>query len=280
VRETFKTEPPPEQLVDWRNPRTGEVQKIPKGIDPGFNYNPGSGGAAKATDELVQKKLAALSPAVRAAALAGRLRIGLANEQFLGERDGLFSLPPVKAVLLDAAAFGAVMSTAELGVAATRSLRQIAQTQMLLNEDSNRILSGTGSRVGEPESTRNLPPPGVLQALKDLVFRAVVAERFTDSQDGDGLVNAVLRLYALVRIGALLHRVRITVKELLQGVSSSGKVLTLESVEIETDPLAPPTASPASGAQSAPATPARSVTVADLLRSAKRQDGQPFDSKD
>jgi SPP1 gp7 family putative phage head morphogenesis protein len=50
VRETFKTEPPPEQLLDWRNPRTGEVQKIPKGIDPGFDHSPGTGAAAKATD--------------------------------------------------------------------------------------------------------------------------------------------------------------------------------------------------------------------------------------
>lgn len=71
VREPFKTEPPPTKLVDWRNPRTGEVQKIPKGIDPGFDYNPGNSGAAgKAVDALVQKKLAALSPSVRVAALA------------------------------------------------------------------------------------------------------------------------------------------------------------------------------------------------------------------
>jgi len=82
VRETFKTEPPSEQLVDWRNPRTGEVQKIPKGVDPGFDYNPGTGAAAEATDELVKRKLAALSPAVRAAALAARVRLsGVVKEK-------------------------------------------------------------------------------------------------------------------------------------------------------------------------------------------------------
>jgi hypothetical protein len=37
---------------DWTNPRTGEVVKVPEGIDPGFAYNPG------------QAFLAALAPAI------------------------------------------------------------------------------------------------------------------------------------------------------------------------------------------------------------------------
>lgn len=65
VRENFKTDPPPEQLVNWRNPATDEVLKVPAGIDPGFDYNPGSDGASKAFEELVQNKMAKLSPAVR-----------------------------------------------------------------------------------------------------------------------------------------------------------------------------------------------------------------------
>lgn len=69
VRESFKTKPPPEQLVDWRNPRTGEVQKIPKGIDPGFDYNPGTKDASLQFEEMVRTKLLKLSPAVRKAAL-------------------------------------------------------------------------------------------------------------------------------------------------------------------------------------------------------------------
>lgn len=35
------TETPPNPDVDWKNPRTGKTEKVPRGIDPGFNYNPG-----------------------------------------------------------------------------------------------------------------------------------------------------------------------------------------------------------------------------------------------
>lgn len=34
---------PPVQLVPWRNARTGKVEYVPKGVDPGFNYPPGEG---------------------------------------------------------------------------------------------------------------------------------------------------------------------------------------------------------------------------------------------
>lgn len=32
---------PPSVLRDWRNPHTGEVHRVPEGIDPGFAWNPG-----------------------------------------------------------------------------------------------------------------------------------------------------------------------------------------------------------------------------------------------
>lgn len=97
VREPFKTQPPPEKLVDWRNPRTGEVQKIPKGIDPGFDYNPGTSGASKAFEEMVQKKLAKLSPAVRAAALGAGIRPPTIAKEVPGQDDWKkMGLPDVK----------------------------------------------------------------------------------------------------------------------------------------------------------------------------------------
>lgn len=68
VRENFKTEAPPKQLMDWRNPATGEVRKVPAGIDPGFDYNPGTKGASLEFEEFVRNKLLKLSPAIRAAA--------------------------------------------------------------------------------------------------------------------------------------------------------------------------------------------------------------------
>lgn len=38
----YQSEAPPLDEREWLNKRTGEVERIPKGIDPGWNYNPGS----------------------------------------------------------------------------------------------------------------------------------------------------------------------------------------------------------------------------------------------
>ncbi len=40
----FQDAPPPEwsmEMLDYKNPRTGETVRAPRGIDPGFAYNPG-----------------------------------------------------------------------------------------------------------------------------------------------------------------------------------------------------------------------------------------------
>jgi SPP1 gp7 family putative phage head morphogenesis protein len=39
--EPIKREPPPETIIDYVNPRSGEVAQVPAGVDPGFAYNPG-----------------------------------------------------------------------------------------------------------------------------------------------------------------------------------------------------------------------------------------------
>lgn len=36
------TAAPNDGTYDWRNPSTGEIKTIPKGIDPGWDYNPGT----------------------------------------------------------------------------------------------------------------------------------------------------------------------------------------------------------------------------------------------
>lgn len=37
----IKREAPPTEWVEFTNKRTGEVSKVPRGVDPGFGYNPG-----------------------------------------------------------------------------------------------------------------------------------------------------------------------------------------------------------------------------------------------
>lgn len=52
-------EEPDIQWVDWTNKRTGAVERVPAGIDPGFGYNPGVAAArADAVEKLAAEKLA------------------------------------------------------------------------------------------------------------------------------------------------------------------------------------------------------------------------------
>ncbi len=41
VTTPIRTEAPPESTYEWTDRRTGEVRQVPKGIDPGWAYNPG-----------------------------------------------------------------------------------------------------------------------------------------------------------------------------------------------------------------------------------------------
>ncbi|MDP2786200.1 MAG: phage minor head protein [Sulfurimicrobium sp.] len=51
-------EAPAEEWVNWENKRSGEVMQTPKGVDPGFAYNPGKAGAREAAlNQAVQDKL-------------------------------------------------------------------------------------------------------------------------------------------------------------------------------------------------------------------------------
>ncbi|WP_084448683.1 phage minor head protein [Desulfovibrio inopinatus] len=55
ARDGFTISPdPPEQIEPWRDPRTGEVHQVPKGIDPGWDYNPGAAWLPKIDDKLIQ----------------------------------------------------------------------------------------------------------------------------------------------------------------------------------------------------------------------------------
>lgn len=67
--EVIKTEAPPEQVITYVNPRTGEVVPVPRGIDPGFAYNPGKLRDAELHEQLLRKALKS-SPLEAATVLA------------------------------------------------------------------------------------------------------------------------------------------------------------------------------------------------------------------
>lgn len=64
------SEAPPRPMLPWENPRTGERVMVPKGIDPGWAYNPGKAALEHHAARTLMDKLAPLPPTVAAWAMA------------------------------------------------------------------------------------------------------------------------------------------------------------------------------------------------------------------
>jgi len=57
---------PPEEFVGWENKKTGEITQVSKGIDPGFDYNPGKAAMRAANlEKVAQDKLARVAGPIR-----------------------------------------------------------------------------------------------------------------------------------------------------------------------------------------------------------------------
>ena len=50
-------------MVEWQNKRTGAVEQVPEGIDPGFDTNPGKL-RRENMDDFLQGKLAGTDPQI------------------------------------------------------------------------------------------------------------------------------------------------------------------------------------------------------------------------
>ena len=62
-----QTVAPKINLVEWQNKRTGEIEMVPEGIDPGWNNNPGKS-RKKNMDKYIKGKLVAADPMLAEAA--------------------------------------------------------------------------------------------------------------------------------------------------------------------------------------------------------------------
>jgi hypothetical protein len=51
----IKREPPKVEWIEWLNKSTGRVERVPRGIDPGFAYNPGRVHVQHMAEQLVQQ---------------------------------------------------------------------------------------------------------------------------------------------------------------------------------------------------------------------------------
>lgn len=115
-------------------------------------------------------------------------------------------------------------------------------------------------------------------ALPDLVWHAVLVESHVDLEHGNPQVLMIHRLYAPLTIGCHLFRVKLTVKTFAPGSVGDRVLHALSAAEIENAPLGTlpvheilkepkPQAQPTTG---------RTMTIADLLRGARQNDGHPI----
>lgn len=65
---------PATETVSWRNPRTGETEQVPVGIDPGFDFNVGAAAMSERAAQAFAERVMQLPPAWRDAALGDMRR--------------------------------------------------------------------------------------------------------------------------------------------------------------------------------------------------------------
>lgn len=64
------SEPSKQKYFNWTNPRTGRRRKVPEGIDPGWDYNPGKTGQ-KELYRLQLEKIDAMPESMQSSSLEG-----------------------------------------------------------------------------------------------------------------------------------------------------------------------------------------------------------------
>ncbi len=261
---------------DWVNKRTGAVERVPEGIDPGFAYNPGMAQARRANLAQVEAgKLAKVSPDMAA---AYRKAAVTAPVPFTGQRPGLFELPPVPITMLTGNEFGQDLGKEGLALAADKLLRALQKSDGLYNADTGWLLminKKSRDKMGDNADMSTAESKAVA-GIESLAKHAVVAESHLDVEHHNEFVNAIYRLYAPVQIGGVLYRAKLTVKDF----STTGKPKTLHAlaaVEIENAPLGTlPSSTDESALQTAQPTTGRTITITDLLKNARLQDGGKF----
>jgi len=104
VRAPFNKTAPDLVMREWVNKRTGEVSRVPVGIDPGFDYNPGRA-RDSAMLKVGQEKLAAAAPQVRQAAIVPGVGDGVSRAYGAAVTAAYESLPVAARETLAAGGF-------------------------------------------------------------------------------------------------------------------------------------------------------------------------------
>jgi hypothetical protein len=131
-----ETPAPPIVYRDWVNKRTGQVEQVPVGIDPGWDTNPGKL-RKEAVDRVLSQKLEEADPTVAQTAVRDLRDLGLA--EFLAKPDGFF---PVLVLQEEAAA--AIDAQRRVGVLSAETAIKQEKHSALTPEDY-RALADLGS---------------------------------------------------------------------------------------------------------------------------------------
>ena len=177
------TAPPPSTLP-WVNPRTGEVANVPRGVAPGFAYNPGKLRDAQLHELVLRKAMA--SPAYSGAVVAAQAAadhpamVAQATERFadwfdalqqrgkaVGEMQHLGVIPPPvlrELARRGAALQGAVVSVTDVDVLHALRDGKAAAVEAGLFRRLPELLQRATAVLREPQAT-----PQVLLYVVDLV---------------------------------------------------------------------------------------------------------------
>lgn len=122
------TEAPPTQWVEFENKSTGQIERVPRGVDPGFAYNPGQVHVQRAGEQLARslndvRSTAALQGEQHrlASAVVARSRSERAFADFLRE-------PPDADISMPVAAMPGLRGEPGIASVAARELRRQAST--------------------------------------------------------------------------------------------------------------------------------------------------------
>lgn len=151
---------------EWENKRTGAVEKVPFGIDPGFGYNPGMGGARRgALSNAEVGKLDAAAVPVAASAVIDSVRGG-DFKRFYDNPEGFFPIGVMSDA--DATSIGAKTHTVKLSGDTMK--KQIRQHPELVAEEytfvQEAIEKGVSIRDGELSLIYLLVEAGYVTVVK------------------------------------------------------------------------------------------------------------------
>lgn len=275
---------PKVEYQDWKH-KDGRIEQVPLGIDPGWNYNPGNPAQAdRNLANLVAQKIRQMPPALAQAArgasltpLGGGAHV-LDRWLGMGQRPGLFDLPPMPVIDVPDDAFGGAMDKITLARAADAALKKLQKLPGLANDDSGWLLSisSLGRKKMGDNKDQSKEDSKAVSALQQLVQAAVIGERHSDLKHENVNVKAIYRLFAAMRIKDELYRVQLTVKD-YDLPDKPHKLHALESLKIESAPLGTlPAYSSDESLQRAQPTTGHFVSIDQLIDGVRRNDEELY----